>query len=219
MKYAAIIVTLLLTGFGCSSVQQRPPIDGEVQVPASDGNIDTLEDGDTTISVEVSDDPTTGESYSVYEYFHLLPDDYYFFPEGEDRDLSIDVLDEENYYISLRPRSWEGWGSLAVFLHGGREYVFVEWSGCGPACEQWFYVLEYVDGAWIDHTAEIWTPAWQEVMDYVVSIEDQDPDNPLLPMFIIPRHGTTITVIDQFIERDYADIIWQDGAFHAQLKN
>lgn len=210
--YLLAFLALMLVGTGCIQESET-----DRTTPAAPETIEQEStDQKSVIDVEVKED------LSVLDYYHLIPREYLPFTEGEDRDLSIDVLDEVNHYISLAPRSWDGAGSVAVFLHGDREFVVAEWRGCGPLCEQWVYVLEYVNGAWIDRTDEIWTDVAvtrdtaEALTAYALAnnFSDDPDDVPIARLYELPRFGTTVRVYDQFTGQVFAKMDWQNGTFH-----
>lgn len=219
MRYFLITAGLLLIGAGCTTTEQPPtPIDpnppNDVLVP------DDMPNEDQSSSATENSYPD-----SVVDYALAIPNSYLPFGEEEDRTLTFEIVDEENYYIDLAPRQWDGDGSMAVFLTGEKQYLVAEWRGCGPLCEQWVYVLEYANGNWTDHTEEIWQDIVvpKNTIDLIAQYAlaqglSEDPnDIPFVPLYEIPQFGTTVRLYDQFTGLVIAEMDWAAGAFHPRF--
>lgn len=220
MRFFLIAAGLLLIGAGCATNQQpNTPVDPN---PPND----VLVPDDLQPSVET---PATSAEHaypdSVLDYALAIPNTYLPFTEDEDRTLTFEIVDEENYYISLAPRTWDGSGSMAVFLTGDKQYLVAEWRGCGPMCEQWVYVLEYTNNEWIDRTEEIWQDivvpknTIDRIADYALTegLSDDPTDVPFVPLYEIPQFGTTVQLYDQFTGQVIAEMDWAGGAFHPRF--
>ncbi len=154
------------------------------------------------------------ETKTVEDYFNEIPDQYFRDVSKAVRTGAIDVLDLENYYISFSPMEIEGSGSMTVFLHNGEHLIVTEMKGCGPACEQEIYFLRYDNGQFIDVTA-------QYLPDLDFSKEKaetfaEDPNAPFVPLFVLPRYGTTIEVTEQFSDEILYKLHWKKGKFEVE---
>jgi hypothetical protein len=124
---------------------------------------------------------------------------------------SIDVLDEENYYLHMYPYGLDGDASFAVFLYQDSPYLVFEMKGCGPMCHQSVYVYEMAPYGLNDVT-EYLLPE----LDFTVFDGDFDSFN---PMYELPRYSTTIEVRDQMTDTLLYNLYWADGRFEAELSN
>ena len=158
---------------------------------------------------------------SVMDYFLDIPDEYLTGFPAVERKASVDILDEANYYLNFRPVTWDGMGSVAVFLVDDRELVVVERSGCGPICEQTLYVFEVVNGKWVDQTAKLWPntePTTEEVLAIKTKYANENPDEnfedlTFSPLVEIPEFGTEIKAYDNMSGYVYAKIKWNGNKF------
>lgn len=215
MKKIALFSILILVGAGC--VDQVAPVTVE--------DVDTSGPDINLVVVEEAVPDEESEELTILDYYLSVPETVWPFFSLEDRETAIDVLDEENYYLSFSPLSLDGNGSIAVFLaDDGTEYVVTELKGCGPLCQQDVFVFEVVDGEWIDRTAEVWVPlepteAQIESIRLVHLFDNpqNDPnDVPFAPLYEIPQFGTTVRAYDQWTGYVFGKLYWDGVSFTAE---
>lgn len=224
MNKLTIITMLLLIGGGCVSSPAEPvkPVVEPVITTETQNNKSVNLNVNIPLTEETTPSAGVARAHtSVMDYFLAIPDEYLAgFPASE-REASVDVLDEANYYLNFRPANWDGMGSLAVFLVDDRELVVVERSGCGPVCEQTLYVLEMVNGKWVDQTAKLWPntePTSEEVLAIKTKYAKDNPDEnfedlTFSPLVEIPEFGTELKAYDNISGYVYAKIKWNGNKF------
>ncbi len=132
----------------------------------------------------------------------LLNEAGLIFPNYSGREFTdaIDILDEENYYISLNPFWLDGNASFTIFLEPDGTYLFAaEVKGCGPMCEQSLDFFKMERGEFVNVT--------EDVLPKI----DFDPNTN--PLYELPQDSTVIRVYDQMSDEDLFELHWIEGAF------
>ena len=223
MRIIPLLAAILFIGGGCIGI--LGPDDWQ---PETIEEITVEDTEDLSEDQVVAEEPGQFSDSVILDYYLSLPDRYFFgeYPDEysvEDRTRDLTLVDAENYFLSFSPRWLDGNGSMAVFLHDDREFVLLEIKGCGPACMQSVYVLEYENEEWVDHSASMWPLNLRD--EYITQLDavqaiallefpDEDPENvPYVPLIEIPQFGTTITVREQFSGLVIGEITWESGQF------
>lgn len=218
-----LITSVLLISIplsGCSSLQKTPV----EKTPEKSQTTVTNESGSKTVETKTATPaPTTR---SVTEYYYLLPSKYIGMEIGDSkagRKAAAKIIDLENDYISVQNNDWEGSGAVAVFrTTGGEDLIAVSNAGCGPICDQNFYLLRYQNKTWIDVTKELFPKLDTEKTKakLITLLKEKGEYNPddfsLAPFIEIPRIGTTIRIYDQYSNITLAEIGWKKGKFVLQ---
>lgn len=235
MKRIAIIGVFLLMGAGCFGGEAVVESDSDVgaiqELPTNvfepnDEPVaeDPVEAIDVSVKIEADKQADPAEqvkSYSVYDRYLAVPAKYLDLSPQE-REDAVSINDKENFFVEFRPLTWDGLGTLAVFLVGdGREIIVFETRGCGPACRQEVYVFEIIDDEWLDKTNELWPdtdPTAKQIEniqnDYVKNNEFVTLKNiAFAPLVKNPQFGIDIIAYEQFSGTVYGKIKWIGDRF------
>lgn len=174
---------------------------------------------------------TTIKQTTVEDYYYSLPSKYLGMDIGDSktkRKDSTTTLDLKNDYIKINNRSWDGGGAMAVFrTTNGDDLIAISNAGCGPLCNQNFYLLRYKGGTWTDVTAKMLPSieedtAKEKLITYLketgTSNENKE-DLDFAPMIEIPQFGTTMKYFDQYSNTVIYEIKWRKGNFSLQECN
>lgn len=169
------------------------------------------------------------KSYTVEDYYYLLPSKYLGISgldSKEKKKDGIKTLDIKNDFIKIGTPDWDGSAEIAIFrAKGGDDLISVSNEGCGPMCEQNFYLLKYKNAKWQDVTKKLLPKiddkkAEKSVIAHLKKIKNYDPEvfsfNPLLQ---IPQIGTTIKYFDQFSGTVVYELQWKKDHFILQTCN
>ncbi len=145
----------------------------------------------------------------VMQYMLMLAEEDFLHASGQQLTDAIDVLDEENYYISLNPMWLDGNASFTIFIDPNGDYLLAsETKGCGPMCMQSIHFYRINNDELLEVTDEILPD-----LDFESMATDFDPLNPL---YELPRYSTTIRVYDQVTQTDLFELHWKNSAFTAE---
>lgn len=160
---------------------------------------------------EVVEDSEVNEENMLLEYYQMIDDERFGGIPLEDRLPGgvMDIMDEENYYLEVHPLSLDGEIAMTVFLDGERKLIASTFNGCGPICEQEVSFFWLEDGELVDVTEEILGE--YDFTDLAEKYEE------FAPLLVLPRHGTTIEVIEQYSGDLIAELNWVKGEFVEEI--
>lgn len=174
----------------------------------------------TTIDDEkaINDEPTADEitsdeviksEKSMLDYMTEIHEAGLLFPEDSTQELidAVEILDEKNYYVSLRPLWLDGGAAFTIFVEpdGGQLYA-LETRGCGPFCEQDLNFYRLKNNKFVDVTKEVLPEINFD------SVKKKYPED-FSPLYILPQKSTTISVIEQYSQEEIFQIKWVKGKF------
>jgi hypothetical protein len=153
-------------------------------------------------------------SYTVLDYYLLLPDQYLHSARVKNRRSIIKVSDIKNGYLRLED-GWDGWAEIALFKKSdGSSIIAVEEMVCGPACGcESFRFLEYDNGNWIDVTKDVLPKIPEKVLrsEYRRLSAEANRDTPNY-YYQLPRVGTDIKVVIPFLAKFDAGFSFESKA-------
>lgn len=144
----------------------------------------------------------------LIKYLMMLPKELFGGYSDQEIIDSIDVLDEENYYIHLSPVWLDGDMSFTVFLHQGVAYLAFENKGCGPLCRQSVYFYEVAAYGVNDVTDRVLPE-----LEFNSMAADFDP---FVPLYELPQQSTTIRVYDQMTDITLYELYWMNARFEVE---
>lgn len=156
---------------------------------------------------------------TVVDFYKLLPDDQFKFPEGFStqvqknnfRKKAIKVTDIKNGYLKLDGRSAptddESYMcEVVLFKKKNNSYlVGLSQTNCMTICEGTVKFLEYTNSAWTDVTKSVFTlPTEKEIEKYL---------HEETYFFALPRTGKTMMMINDLEEKKGIKFEWNGERF------
>ena len=164
---------------------------------------------ETNKSIDNLSSISSYKDFTIEDYIIDIPDKYFAGIVPEDRMEFITVLDIDNYYSSLHPRTLDGSVTITVFIEpNGDHLIAADVKGCGPLCEQTVWFLKKEGEEYVDVTDDYFPD-----LDYKKIVTDLEYPNPLI---VLPQYGTTIKVADQLSGEIFYEIVWKGGEFIVQ---
>lgn len=129
-------------------------------------------------------------------------------PSDDEIAHSVTVLDEDNAYLTMSPIWMDGSIDCTIFLESdGTSIVAFTIHQCGPICHETRGFYEMRDDVWVDVSSEI-LPDVDAALTRASSAYDE-----FNPLFMLPRYGTTIVIIEQYSHDELFRLMWQQGKF------
>ncbi|ELR73596.1 hypothetical protein C900_02681 [Fulvivirga imtechensis AK7] len=165
---------------------------------------------------------TAKQGKSILDYYLLLPD-YIFeceipFEHSEAARLNaISYKSIKNGYIKAQTN--EGEFTVVMFKDRQKNRDIIAITKCGAGCQ--CFVNTYLQ---FDTMRELWVDA-SDVMPSDEEFEsvgkklEEASGQEVWPLFILPEHGTTIMVVDDFSEdrQELYKLVWAGGKFSIQM--
>jgi hypothetical protein len=159
------------------------------------------------VAGQVSVHAGSGNSYednypdSVYDFYQLLPNDYFFdeHPTKTDRlemlvEEKENILDNSNDYLYVRGGDGQWDIQMALFRYHGIITVAIASGSYDPDIPQLEF-KRYRNGKWIVVTKRVLSPRLvKAITNESDDAYDNSGRNDLLTTFSLPEHGTTIVV-------------------------
>jgi hypothetical protein len=131
------------------------------------------------------------------------------------------VFDEYNYFIQGFHEA-EGNFTIAVFLQPeqGDPIVLVSVTSCGPICSQDIYEYYYLGEGKLVNNDESYQRlpfvTRQDIPALISAIQNpviEEGDVRYNFLYELPRHGTTINIVEQYSGDTVGEIRWEKGKF------
>ena len=159
---------------------------------------------------------------SILDYYLLLPD-YIFecelpFEHSEATRLNaISYKSIKNGYI--KAQTDEGEFTVVMFKDRQKNRDIIAITKCGAGCqcfENTYLEFDAEEKSWTDASDVM--PSGEEFENIGRELEAASGQE-VWPLFILPEHGTTIKVVDDFSEdrRELYELVWSDGKFRIQM--
>lgn len=162
------------------------------------------------IAVEYVPDPILAKSqvYNTCQPFVKTAMSEFTTHSDEDFEESVQILDEENMYILMFPRWWEGSATCTLFTLPDETLLLAYTiNSCGPICHQDRGFYTQVDTEWKDVSSEVLPDMEEKLAELRETYENF---NPILEL---PRYGTSIVVSEQYSGEELFKLLWGNGHF------
>ena len=133
---------------------------------------------------------------TVYDYYRLLPSDYFFDwadKEPQRRDMLLNekeaILDNAHDYLYVRGGDGQWAIEMALFRYHGNVTVGIASGSYDPDIPH-IEFKQYQNGKWVDVTKRVLSPA---VVKMITNKESDFPDH-AMATYTLPEHGSTIVV-------------------------
>lgn len=182
------------------------------------------------------------DSKTISDYYYEMPDeillknkDEAYEPQDKSkREEMISLVDNENYYLELRPRWLDGKATITAFIKPDGQLLFVqEFRGCGPMCHQEVFFHELVGNEWQEKENPLpdTTEEFQKLPHFDLAIshlknlwgkEDNiwagsSEEFTYSLIYELPRFGTKIELLDQYSREVIYEFKWSNGEFIHEL--
>lgn len=122
-------------------------------------------------------------------------------------DEAVTLLDDENLYLEMTAGQFDGSVTCTIFLKPDQgQIVAYTVNLCGPICAQIFQIYEEVDEKWVAST-DLLPDVGPELSALSKQYEDFNP------LYVLPRYGTTIQIIEQYSHDILLELEWEKDHF------
>lgn len=182
------------------------------------------------------------DSKTISDYYYEMPDEVLLKEKDKEnepqtksqREEMISLMDNENYYLELRPRWLDGKATITAFIKPDGKLLFVqEFRGCGPMCHQEVFFHELVGNEWQEKENLLpdTTEEFQKLPHFDLAIshlknlwgkEDNiwagsGEEFTYSLIYELPRFGTKIELLDQYSREVIYEFKWSNGEFIPEL--